>query len=258
MAEAKDDFLGRFPQNALPCSREPSRGLRQACRFNGIRELARGDNTTFKTRSQCPAVQTLTARPLHPQKRTWEDHRPKGVGAGCALRRQGTRSKTGRTLHRHEHQTLRERARTAGSAAHFSRTFGELTSRSRQQYVLHYRLEQDRALLADGTLRVATVAQQCGFGSAAHCARQCSRSVASNGPLPAGTVNRPANECRPRFWLPWRSTRRFRHSGTQPRRSRTRDCSRAADGAGPTGIWLGRRGRRRFRGPARGSSGSRA
>jgi transposase len=60
---------------------------------------------------ECPAVQTMTARRLHPQKRTWEYHLPKGVCAGCALRSQCTRSKTGRTLHRHEHQALLERAR---------------------------------------------------------------------------------------------------------------------------------------------------
>jgi hypothetical protein len=60
---------------------------------------------------QCPAGQTMTARRLHPQKRTWEYHLAKGICAGCALRSQCTRSKTGRTLHRHEHQALLEQAR---------------------------------------------------------------------------------------------------------------------------------------------------
>jgi transposase len=60
---------------------------------------------------ECPAGQTMAARRLHPQKRTWEYHLPKGVCAGCALRSQCTRSKTGRTLHRHEQQALLEQAR---------------------------------------------------------------------------------------------------------------------------------------------------
>lgn len=62
-------------------------------------------------RYECPAGHTMTARRLHPQKRTWEYHLPKGVCADCARRKQCTRSKTGRTLHRHEHQALLEQAR---------------------------------------------------------------------------------------------------------------------------------------------------
>ena len=59
----------------------------------------------------CPAGQVMKARRVHPQKRTWEYHLPKGVCAKCQLRPQCTRSKTGRTIQRHEHQPLLDRAR---------------------------------------------------------------------------------------------------------------------------------------------------
>jgi len=60
---------------------------------------------------RCPAGQTLPPRRLHGSKRTWEYTPAKGVCAACALRTQCTRSKTGRTLHRHEHQALLDQAR---------------------------------------------------------------------------------------------------------------------------------------------------
>jgi len=60
----------------------------------------------------CPAGQVMKPRRLHPWKRTWEYTLPQGVCAGCALRAQCTRSKTSRTMHRHEHQELLDRART--------------------------------------------------------------------------------------------------------------------------------------------------
>lgn len=61
------------------------------------------------------------------------------------------------------------------SRSHFSRNFQKLAGRSPQQYVLRHRLEQARALLADRSLRVVDVAQQCGFSSAAHLSRQFRR-----------------------------------------------------------------------------------
>jgi transposase len=60
---------------------------------------------------RCPAGQTLRPRRLHAQRRTWEYHLPKAVCAACALRAQCTRAKNGRTIHRHEHQALLDRAR---------------------------------------------------------------------------------------------------------------------------------------------------
>ena len=60
---------------------------------------------------RCPAGQRMRPRRLHPHKRTWEYHLPKAVCAACALRAQCTRSQSSRTIHRHEHQALLERAR---------------------------------------------------------------------------------------------------------------------------------------------------
>lgn len=60
---------------------------------------------------RCPSGQTMRARRLHPKRRTWEYHLPKAVCAACALRAQCTRAKNGRTIHRHEHQPLLDRAR---------------------------------------------------------------------------------------------------------------------------------------------------
>lgn len=60
---------------------------------------------------RCPAGQTMRARRLHPKRRTWEYHLPKAVCAACALRAQCTRAKNGRTIHRHEHQEMLDRAR---------------------------------------------------------------------------------------------------------------------------------------------------
>ena len=60
---------------------------------------------------RCPAGQTMKPRRLHGAKRTWEYWLAKGVCAACALRPHCTRSRTGRTLHRHEHQALLDQAR---------------------------------------------------------------------------------------------------------------------------------------------------
>ena len=60
---------------------------------------------------RCPAGQTLVPRRLHPKRRTWEYHTARGVCATCALRAQCTRAAYGRTIKRHEHQELLDRAR---------------------------------------------------------------------------------------------------------------------------------------------------
>ena len=60
----------------------------------------------------CPAGQVMKPRRLHWFKRTWEYQLPKQVCAACALRSQCTRAKVnGRTIQRHEHQHLLDRAR---------------------------------------------------------------------------------------------------------------------------------------------------
>ncbi len=60
---------------------------------------------------RCPAGQTLRPRRLHPLRRTWEFIADKGVCAACALRARCTRASYGRTIKRHEHQELLDRAR---------------------------------------------------------------------------------------------------------------------------------------------------
>src|SRR5688572_20507505 len=66
----------------------------------------------------CPAGQTMQPRRLHWFKRTWEYHLPKEVCGACELRSQCTRAKVyGRTIHRHEHQELLDRARQQAHSA---------------------------------------------------------------------------------------------------------------------------------------------
>lgn len=60
---------------------------------------------------RCPAGKRMKPRRLHHSKRTWEYCLPKGVCAACELRAQCTRAKAGRTIRRHEHQRLLDRAR---------------------------------------------------------------------------------------------------------------------------------------------------
>jgi hypothetical protein len=66
---------------------------------------------------RCPAGQTMRPRRLHPTRRTWEYCLPKGVCAACALRTHCTRASCGRTIHRHEHQPLLDRARQQAHSA---------------------------------------------------------------------------------------------------------------------------------------------
>ena len=72
----------------------------------------------------------MKPRRLHPQKRTWEYQLPKGVCAQCALRSECTRSRTGRTLHRHEEQLLLEQARAQANSPEARR------DRQRRQIIL--------------------------------------------------------------------------------------------------------------------------
>jgi hypothetical protein len=64
----------------------------------------------------CPAGQVMKARRLHPERRTWEYVTAPGVCARCRLRGQCTRSRTGRTIHRHEHHLLLEQARAQANS----------------------------------------------------------------------------------------------------------------------------------------------
>ena len=59
----------------------------------------------------CPAGQVMKPNALRQDFRTWEYTLPKQICAACALRSQCTRAVRGRTVHRHEHQELLDRAR---------------------------------------------------------------------------------------------------------------------------------------------------
>ncbi len=79
---------------------------------------------------RCPAAQVLWPRRLHPTRRTIEYVARKGVCGACALRRQCTRSGLGRTVKRHEHQHLLDRARVQAHSLRARR------NRKRRQHLL--------------------------------------------------------------------------------------------------------------------------
>ena len=60
---------------------------------------------------RCPANQIMKPRRLHPKRLTWEYVTAMGVCLVCKLRAFCTRSRTGRTIHRHRDQELIEKAR---------------------------------------------------------------------------------------------------------------------------------------------------
>jgi transposase len=66
----------------------------------------------------CPAGKEMKARRLNVTRRTMEYYVPGRACLNCQLRAQCTRSKTGRTIQRHEHHEILERAR---AQAHSSR-----------------------------------------------------------------------------------------------------------------------------------------
>ena len=78
----------------------------------------------------CPAGQIMHPRRCHPTRLTWEYVTAKGTCLGCALRALCTRSKSGRTIHRHRDQALLDRAKrqAASSAA--------LADRKRRQHLM--------------------------------------------------------------------------------------------------------------------------
>jgi transposase len=74
----------------------------------------------------CPAGKELKARRLNVTRRTMEYYVPKRACLHCELRAQCTRSKTGRTIQRHEQQEILDRAKTT---AHSSRARRDLKRR---------------------------------------------------------------------------------------------------------------------------------
>jgi IS5 family transposase len=66
----------------------------------------------------CPAGEIMRPRRCHPKRLTWEYVTTKGTCLLCHLRALCTRSKSGRTIHRHRDQSLLDRAkREAASTA---------------------------------------------------------------------------------------------------------------------------------------------
>jgi transposase len=78
----------------------------------------------------CPAGQTLRPRRFIKRDRVWEYAADKGVCAQCALRAQCTRSKTGRTVWRHEQAQILEQCRAQAHSAAAKR------DRGRRQYLM--------------------------------------------------------------------------------------------------------------------------
>jgi transposase len=60
---------------------------------------------------RCPANEIMKPRRLHPQRQTWEYVTAKGTCLVCKLRALCTRSRTGRTIHRHRDQASLDKAR---------------------------------------------------------------------------------------------------------------------------------------------------
>lgn len=65
----------------------------------------------------CPAGREMKGRRLHPKRRTVEYYVPARGCSTCPLRAQCTRSKTGRTVQRHEHHEILQRARKQAHSA---------------------------------------------------------------------------------------------------------------------------------------------
>jgi hypothetical protein len=79
---------------------------------------------------RCPAGQLMKPRRIHPVRRTKEYMTAAKVCSSCALRERCTRSRMGRTVHRHEHQELLDRAR---EQSHGDRARAD---RRRRQYLM--------------------------------------------------------------------------------------------------------------------------
>lgn len=78
----------------------------------------------------CPASQKLRARRFIKRDRVWEYAADRGVCAQCDLRAQCTRSKTGRTIWRHEKAEILEECRNQAHSAAAKR------DRGRRQYLI--------------------------------------------------------------------------------------------------------------------------
>jgi transposase len=78
----------------------------------------------------CPAGKVMRPRRCHPRRLTWEYLTKRGTCLACQLRAFCTRSKTGRTIHRHRDQELLDAAKEQASCA------AALTDRKRRQHLM--------------------------------------------------------------------------------------------------------------------------
>ena len=85
--------------------------IRGKGRSEGIYDEEQFSYDRLSNTYRCPADQLMKPRRLHPQRQTWEYVTAKGTCLVCHLRQYCTRSRTGRTIHRHRDQTLLEKAR---------------------------------------------------------------------------------------------------------------------------------------------------
>jgi transposase len=131
LIEAHEDITGQGAQTVIGDARYGNINNLLECQKRQIRPHLRllGDTYTKKSLRQglypeehfqydplgntyrCPAGQILRARRLHPRRLIWEYVTPKGTCSKCQLRKLCTSSTKGRTLHRHQDQSLLDRAR---------------------------------------------------------------------------------------------------------------------------------------------------
>jgi len=85
--------------------------IRGKGRSEGIYDEEQFSYDRLSNTYRCPADQIMKPRRLHPQRQTWEYVTAKGTCLVCHLRQYCTRSRTGRTIHRHRDQTQLDKAR---------------------------------------------------------------------------------------------------------------------------------------------------
>jgi transposase len=78
----------------------------------------------------CPAGRIMHPRRLHSFRRTWEYVAGRKICGACSMRAQCTRASNGRTIHRHEHQEILDRARQQANS------FDGKQDRKRRKYLM--------------------------------------------------------------------------------------------------------------------------
>lgn len=136
LIEAHEDTTDQAVRTVIADARYGSVSNLISCQRAGIRAHVKllGDSIRGKGRSEgiysdehfsydaqtntyrCPADQLMRPRRLHPRRLTWEYVTAKGTCLVCKLRALCTRSRTGRTIHRHRDQALLEKARNVANS----------------------------------------------------------------------------------------------------------------------------------------------